>query len=200
MSDKSECGFPRFDDLVSNNDAPFWDVRMSLKERMEQIHNIRDELKEEYEAALESEDFGDIDTGVLWGAFSLVDSLVLGTPTSCRTCLQALQWGHPLWDISRPEADRLKQMIKARDKIEEEWREHLDDDSASHLDTGMLLGAMNLIDDLLQGVVETMTQSEFEKLGRDAIPGYGTNAQWKYGEAREKLANGLLRIVPDETE
>ena len=195
---EKEYEFPRFDDLVSSDSDPFWDVRLPLKERMEQIQSIRDELKKEYEAALKTGDFGDIDTGVLWGAFSLVDSLVLGrsSTTTCR--LQDLKWGHSLWDIRLPEADRLKRICQVQEEVTKEWQAHCDDDDASWIDTGALLGAVNLIDDLLKGVVETMTQSEFRELGYDAIPGYGTAAQWKYSEAKDKLAAGTLRIVPDE--
>jgi len=57
----------------------------------------------------------------------------------------------PQWDIRLPFDERLKQIISARDAIKKDWRAALDDDDISGVDTGVLLGALNLITDLLKG-------------------------------------------------
>lgn len=47
-------------------------------------------------------------------------------------------------------------MQKIREEIAKEHQWHLDNEDANHLDTGILLGALNLIDGLLEGGEENM--------------------------------------------
>ena len=66
------------------------------------------------------------------------------------TILDKLLAGKKLWNIWAPAPVQMKQMREMLEQIKKEHQEHLDDDRASHLDTGILLGAMNLIEGLLE--------------------------------------------------
>lgn len=63
--------------------------------------------------------------------------------------LDRLLAGEQLWNIHAPIGAQIHKMRKVREQIAAEHQEHLDDPSASHINTGVLLGALNLIDGLL---------------------------------------------------
>jgi hypothetical protein len=62
--------------------------------------------------------------------------------------LDKLIAGEKLWDIHA--ADVQVEMRQVREQIAIEHEEHLADDSACLIDTGVLLGALNLINGLLR--------------------------------------------------
>jgi len=64
--------------------------------------------------------------------------------------LDDLLAGKKLWDITAPLSDQIVAMRKVRGKIRREHKDHLDDDSACLINTGVLLGALNLVDGLLK--------------------------------------------------
>jgi hypothetical protein len=64
--------------------------------------------------------------------------------------LDRLLAGERLWNPKAPLGARLAAMKKARDEIAKEHQAHLDDPEASHINTGVLLGALNLIDGLMK--------------------------------------------------
>jgi len=64
--------------------------------------------------------------------------------------LDDLLEGKKLWDITAPLSNQIVAMRKVRGKIRREHKDHLEDDNASHIDTGVLLGALNLLDGLLK--------------------------------------------------
>lgn len=63
--------------------------------------------------------------------------------------LDALECGRKLWNIKAPLGAQIKKMREARDAIELE-HELLLKEPGHELQTGILLGAMNLIDGLLE--------------------------------------------------
>lgn len=66
--------------------------------------------------------------------------------------LDRLLAGEKLWNIHAPIGAQIKAMREVRSQIAEEHDEHLNDPKASHINTGVLLGALNLIDGLLKRV------------------------------------------------
>lgn len=68
-----------------------------------------------------------------------------------ETVLDKLLAGKKLWNIWAPAPVQMKEMRKVLVQIKKEHQEHLDDDSACHINTGVLLGAMNLVEGLLEG-------------------------------------------------
>lgn len=65
------------------------------------------------------------------------------------TMLDRLLAGEKLWNIKAPLGAQIKKMREVRDRIEKEHAAHLEDAEACHINTGVLLGALNLIDGLL---------------------------------------------------
>jgi hypothetical protein len=63
--------------------------------------------------------------------------------------LDALECGKKLWNIKAPLGARIKKMREARNAIEREHAELLER-PGHEVQTGILLGAMNLIDGLLE--------------------------------------------------
>lgn len=57
----------------------------------------------------------------------------------------------PLWDIRLPFKQRVQQILRVREEIRAEWAAACEDDDIGSIDTGVLLGALNLITDLLKG-------------------------------------------------
>lgn len=61
--------------------------------------------------------------------------------------------GHgPLWDIKAPFEERVEAMKKVRDALKAEHDDACNDDDVGPVDTGVLLGALNLVEGLLQDV------------------------------------------------
>lgn len=63
----------------------------------------------------------------------------------------------PFWDTEAPLSTRTRQMIEVRDQIQREWEIHCGNDGYGDVDTGVLLGVLNLLN----------TQIEFAKKGLD---------------------------------
>lgn len=68
------------------------------------------------------------------------------TPTPM---LEALLKRKPLWGVWDTIDGRIWNMKAARTKILKEYKAHLADPEACHINTGVLLGALNLIEGLL---------------------------------------------------
>jgi len=64
--------------------------------------------------------------------------------------LDRLLAGEKLWNIHAPIGAQINKMRKVREQIAKEHQAHLEDDDASHINTGVLLGALNLIDGLMK--------------------------------------------------
>jgi hypothetical protein len=138
--------YERLDDLICAGRPPFWDESLPWDARRERILAVRKEVEHEYNEAL-TDDIGTIDTGVLFGALNLMDGLVLGRPGRLAKLVS-----EPLWDPRLPEKERLEAIQRFRDDVADRWQEHVDDDDASWLDTGILLGVLNLVNDLLRNM------------------------------------------------
>lgn len=58
----------------------------------------------------------------------------------------------PLWDITAPFEERLKAIKKVREELKTEHKEACDDGNVGPVDAGVLLGALNLVEGLLQNL------------------------------------------------
>ena len=74
--------------------------------------------------------------------------------------LEMLISGEPLWDERATLRRRVRAMMEAHNGIEREWREHLEDDNSCYINTGVLLGAMNLIEGLMDTITEGLYVEE----------------------------------------
>lgn len=137
--------YERLDDLISANRPPLWDERQPLEMRLSRMRQVREDLYHEWESALDDDDVSAIDTGVLLGGLDLVTGLMSGDFGSLGQLVPDCSW----WFPEMPEEERLARIRSTQAKVKPVWQQYVDDDDAIHVDVGILLGAINLIDGLL---------------------------------------------------
>lgn len=140
--------YERLNDLICANRSPLWDERQPLELRLSRMCLVRDELNAEWQSALDDDDVGAIDTGVLLGGLELVTGLLSEDFGALRQLVPECSW----WRPEMPDKERLSRIMGAREMVRSMWQEYLADDYAPHVDTGALLGVLNLIDGLLESV------------------------------------------------
>jgi hypothetical protein len=135
--------YERLDDLVSLNGPPMWDEGLPWATRKIRIRKAFRDVRIEWDHAMAHDDLDIIDAYALRGALDIMRSLLYG---SCGRLRQLMSG--PLWDPELPDDQRFEAILRARNDIAEKHQAHLDDDDASWSDTGLLMGALCLIDGL----------------------------------------------------